>query len=331
MTTGIIKALNSGILPDDPAELLRDIKEDADHFISQEGQNWDFKDQWPFSYSDSYFAGIARLVCAFANTTGGIIIFGVDDKTRKAGKNKVLVNVDRLLQSLKQLLTFLPEIIVKSYFKNTDNSIDVMLIRPIDHLSMPVRFCRSIEKYRSGIIWVRDGHEVIEARPRHIAQLYCRAPWDKHGQEPEQVAAGMLPPSSATIRNFVGRLETIDKIFGWLKQSDEPRIFLYGKGGSGKTTIAYQVSKIISNNSNNFVSEGGEIIDYVIFVSAKIKSLNIATGKEEETFETDFTDEASLYASIIRIVNWTDKDTSCFDIHQLKNEIIDLFNTFSLL
>jgi hypothetical protein len=35
------------------------------------------------------------------------------------------------------------------------------------------------------------------------------------------------------IKRFVGRLKTIDQIFRWLKLSDEPRTFLYGKGGSG--------------------------------------------------------------------------------------------------
>ena len=50
-------------------------------FTSIEGQHWDFKAEWPFSYSDSYFGGICRLICAFANSSGGLIIFGVKDDT----------------------------------------------------------------------------------------------------------------------------------------------------------------------------------------------------------------------------------------------------------
>jgi hypothetical protein len=37
-------------------------------YILEEGPTWDFKQEWPFSYSNPYFGGIARLICAFANT-----------------------------------------------------------------------------------------------------------------------------------------------------------------------------------------------------------------------------------------------------------------------
>ena len=79
--------------------------EENGKFISQEGPVWDFKREWPFSYSDDYFGGIARLICAFANSMGGIIVFGVHDELRTAGHNKVKPNLDRLEQALKQLLS----------------------------------------------------------------------------------------------------------------------------------------------------------------------------------------------------------------------------------
>src|SRR6185312_5552338 len=59
-------------------------------FVPQEGPVWDFKREWPFSYSDDYFAGIARLICAFANSYGGIIVFGVHDELRTADTTKFL-------------------------------------------------------------------------------------------------------------------------------------------------------------------------------------------------------------------------------------------------
>jgi hypothetical protein len=65
-------------------------------FIQQEDANWDFKDLWPFSYSDDYFFGISRLISAFANTFGGFILFGVHDEKRIGGHNKVRVNTDKL-------------------------------------------------------------------------------------------------------------------------------------------------------------------------------------------------------------------------------------------
>ena len=74
-------------------------------FTSAEGETWDFKDSWPFSYSDSYFAGICRLICAFSNTSGGAIIFGVHDESRMGGKNKVVPNVDKLLEVVAEFRT----------------------------------------------------------------------------------------------------------------------------------------------------------------------------------------------------------------------------------
>ena len=37
-------------------------------------------------------------------------------------------------------------------------------------------------------------------------------------------------------------------MFNWVIEKDEPRKFLYGRGGSRKSTQVYKLSKIISNN-----------------------------------------------------------------------------------
>src|SRR5689334_5967744 len=73
-------------------------------FDLEEGQFWDFKDAWPFSLSDDYFFGISRLICAFANMSGGVIVFGVHDKLRTGGHNKVEINFDKFRQALSGLI-----------------------------------------------------------------------------------------------------------------------------------------------------------------------------------------------------------------------------------
>jgi hypothetical protein len=75
-------AIDTGKLPPDRLHLRPPLLEDTGVYVAEEGILWDFKRQWPVSYSDDYFAGIARLICAFANTIGGIIIFGVHDESR---------------------------------------------------------------------------------------------------------------------------------------------------------------------------------------------------------------------------------------------------------
>ena len=58
---------------------------------------------------------------------------------------------------------------------------------------------------------------------------------------------GSLPAAPTTVKRFVGRTAVLDRLFQWLQTSDEPRTFLYGKGGSGKTTIAYEFARLVRN------------------------------------------------------------------------------------
>ena len=104
---------------------------DGTRYTLQEGLYWDFKKEWPFSYSDEYFAGIARLICAFANTFGGLIIFGVDDETRAPGHNKVIPKLDRLQQALDNLLSLKVELVFRRYDEGTPDAVDVLLVPPL--------------------------------------------------------------------------------------------------------------------------------------------------------------------------------------------------------
>lgn len=271
---GIAEIVSRGDLPVDGAPLMEQLTEPSGRFISQEGVLWDFKREWPFSYSDSYFCGIARLICAFANSNGGLIIFGVHDEHRTGGHNRVAPSMDRLQQALNQLLSDKPKLSLRRYNENEPNAIDVLLVSPKSPVTMPLRFTKEGPNYKANVIWVRQGHEVVAAEPRHLAMLYCREDVAQATDgEPDSYLSGGLPPSPATIKKFVGRMSTIDQVFRWLRSADEPRTFLYGKGGSGKTTIAYEVAKTIKLQGGKFRICGGDILDNIIFVSAKQRSL----------------------------------------------------------
>src|SRR5262245_51115285 len=119
----------TGMLPDSNA-FFAALTDETGRFTDVEGQNWDFKDQWPLSHSDSYFGGICRLICAFSNSEGGVIVFGVDDKSRIGGKNKVKPNLDRLTQAFTQLTSSKFEYDFRSYLPDEAGSVDVILIKP---------------------------------------------------------------------------------------------------------------------------------------------------------------------------------------------------------
>ncbi len=328
MVDAIRNVLDTGELPEKPADFLGSLIQSDGRFLPQEGVLWDFKREWPFSYSDDYFGGIARLICAFSNTHGGIIIFGVHDELRTAGHNKVTPNVDRLLQALMQILSSEPRISCKRYEQGTSNAIDVLIVRPNDPQTLPIRFTKSIGRYQSGIIWVRQGHEVIAAEPRHVAILYCRSRGDIDTSDDSSITGG-LPPSPSTIKRFVGRLTTIDKIFAWLKLSDEPRTFLFGKGGSGKTTIAYEVAKVLKSEGSRVLIGGQEALDNIVFISAKSRTLDVMSQASKPFVGLDFTNEAELYRSILTLTNWTFNPVDELTLDSLRAEVKALFDLTS--
>ena len=326
MQDRINELIEHGQLPTERRVALSQLIEDSGQYVSQEGTQWDFKREWPFSLSDDYFGAIARLICAFSNSFGGMIIFGVHDEKRTAGHNKVTPNLDRFLQALNNLLTGEPSVSLRRYDQGTPDAVDVLLVKPISTASPPLQFKRRLGNYGEGTIWVRQHHEVLAAEPKHVPMLYCRIDPRDAQDDIDFGVSGFLPPSPSTISTFVGRLSTIDKIFAWIKYSDEPRTFLYGKGGSGKTTIAYQVAKVLSLYGKSVYLYGKESIDNIIFVSAKQKMLETLTGREAKFVGLDFTDERSLYEAILTLGNWTVKSLSELTLVQLREEMGQFFD-----
>lgn len=296
-----------GDLPDQDVLYTAFLKEDG-LFDDAEGIQWDFKDQWPFSLSDEYFGGIARLICAFSNSYGGIIVFGVHDKKRSGGHNKVRINLDRFNQALRQLLGSLPPLVLRSYMSETSGDVDVLLVRPRPDGITPYRFNKTIGKYQSGVIWTRVGHEARIAEPSQYPVLFCRARLPAEATEVSPLD-GSIPPSPATLKQrFVGRTEVLDQLFHWLEASDEPRTYLHGKGGSGKTTIAYEFARLIKENGGSLNLYGANKLDAVVFITAKETSLAVSEGKIVQNENRDFRNEQELLKSILLYGGWTRDD-----------------------
>jgi Putative DNA-binding domain len=318
--------------PPSEAEFFATFVDQSSLYILEEGPTWDFKKEWPFSYSDSYFGGIARLICAFANTWGGVIVFGVHDERRTGGSNKVLINLDKLKQAFQQLTGSSPDVETKRYSKTENDGVVALFVRPRPVTSRPLRFLTPVSSYPAQAIWMRSGHEVVQVAPTNYPVLFCRAGNPLDEASPQDVQ-GSLPPSPSTLKRFVGRLEVIDKLFVWLHSSDEPRTFLFGKGGSGKTSIAYEFAKLIRNSGAEIPVYGGRMVDTVIFLSAKEKALVVASSQIEEISDPDFTDELSLHRKILLYGRWMLDEAEIENLSpaELKAEIKNFFDVSTCL
>ncbi|MDG1210519.1 MAG: hypothetical protein P8N98_15250, partial [Paracoccaceae bacterium] len=74
----------------------------------------------------------------------------------------------------------------------------------------PVQLLTGIDKYELRTIWLRQGHEVLEAESKDVWFLFSpRTSEDIHKREPIQ---NFFPPNPALIRNFIGRIDDLSEL-----------------------------------------------------------------------------------------------------------------------
>jgi len=304
---------------------------DRDAFVVQESDLWDYKAEWPFSYSDDYCGGIIRLIQAFHNSFGGLIIFGINDESKKHSKTKINANIEKLNALLK---THLERPLVcqhRPYDLGEFGHVDVLLVPRKAPAELPIRQREAIGRYAPQRLWVRRSHEVLEAGPQDLTLLYGAFDVPNPDSGLGGQLLGYIPPKPSTLRQFVGRMLQLDALFNWLLHTDEPRSFLFGRGGSGKTTIAYEFASFIRSYGDRLVGITDEAFDIVIFVSAKERSLNPLDQTSYAVF-SDFATELELYQAILVLAEYASVETiDSLDVAEARKEIQDLLNTFSCL
>ena len=320
-------------LPHDVAPFLAAFaSEDGATLDLQESTLWDYKNNFPHSRSDDYFGGLLRLVCALYNTFGGLVIFGVDDRTKKIIGNTVRIDIENFNAILREKLSEAIECSTQCYKVSGNKQLDLLLVpkRPIG--TLPVRFSVPIGRYREGVTYVRQHHEVIAARSRHMPLLYG----PRADAQPEDLAdtstdpIQALPASPATVKEFVGRTKVMDRLWQWLVYDDEPRTFLYGKGGSGKSTIAFEFAKMVSRAAPYIKTSNGKYVDAVIFLSAKKKALDPNAGRVVDFVGNDFETAEELFRQILSLSEWyTADDIDSLSLEQMKIELQELVDTIT--
>ena len=273
-------------------------------FVVQESLHWDYKDVFPKKLASDFGAGIVRLTCAFCNTYGGLIIFGVEDATKRPVGNSQPVDVERFNTFLRNHLSSPIECIHREYNIHTSGKelrIDVLLVPKRPGGTAPIRNSQTIGKYRPGCIFHREGHEVVQATSTTLPLLYMsREDYGLESGGHARVAIERaIPPPTATMKEFIGRRDVMDRLWKWLIYDDDPRFYLYGRGGSGKSTIAYDFAKRVSDSWKNQSIVEGQTLDLVIYLSAKTRELNPIKGRIQKSELTDFGTARDQFIAII--------------------------------
>ncbi|WP_193178043.1 hypothetical protein [Oricola nitratireducens] len=304
-----------------------------ERFHVQETYIIDYKETVPEELAQGYGAGILRLAIAYHNSFGGIIVFGVRDRELSLAGIQRNFDVESFNRALSDFTGATIECLCKQYtvpLKSGNENISVLLV-PRRGKNPPIRLRRKLDKYPQNILWVRDRHEVVEAGPRHLAQLYSDRsvlPSDI-GTEAIGLVHRSLPPSPATIEKFVNRGILLDQLWTWFVYSDNPRVYLHGPGGSGKSTLAHEFARQLAEIGSQVVFKDGHRLDYVIYISGKESELDPHSGQQQPFLRRDFSNldeqlSQILHHSGIRNMDDVDSDSSSRDA-----DLQELFDNFS--
>ena len=300
-------------------------------FRAQEDDLFDYKREFPHSISDDYFAGICRIVFGMHNSFGGILLLGVHDEKRTGGHNKKIVNIERLNTRLRELsgVSINVRHIHVDLSDTTDGDenscIDLLIVPKRPSNSPPVALKNIVGRYKPGIVWIRRGHEVLEATSRDTGFLF--GPRDLHSDDGANKIPSYLPNRPSTITNFVGRVDTLSDLFTWISSEDEPRKFLWGRGGSGKSTIAYELAKIVRDCGKSIAGYDGTEFERVVFLSAKEKELNSERGKIQDSKNVDFSNLSEMLVALLIASDYSaEEDFSELNMEEKEARVKELFD-----
>jgi hypothetical protein len=191
---------------------------DADGiFRAQEDDLFDYKLEYPHSISDGYFAGICRIILGMHNSYGGILVLGVHDEKRTAGHNKKIVNIERLntrLRELSNAIINVRHVHLNVAGTDADCGVDLLIVPQRPPNTPPASLHVKLDKYLPGTVWMRRGHEVLEATSRDTGFLFGSR--DLNTVDGTERIPHYLPSPPSTISNFVGRVDTLSDLFNWI-------------------------------------------------------------------------------------------------------------------
>ncbi len=332
--SSIIRSIENKAVPSDFGELFADVWDDSSkRFNTQETYVLDFKDRIPDNFSDSFGVGIVRLALAFHNSYGGLIIFGVKDRSQDI----VGVTTTFDIEVFNRLLSDVSDASIQCSVKTIEAPVIptariAVLVVPKRAVASPVRLKRDFGKYKAGICWVRDRHEVLIATDQHLPMLYSMRsnPPDVVTNAPPYPVHRSLPPSPATLHKFVSRYALMDRLWQWFVLGDQPRLYLDGPGGSGKSTLAFEFARILAETGSDIKTKAGDRLDYVLYISGKETEFNTQAGKEQRFVLRQFATATEQFAQILLHSGFSNEaDVATASDEGIDKLVSELFDNFS--
>lgn len=102
------------------------------------------------------------------------------------------------------------------------------------------------------------------------------------------------------------------------------KVFLWGAGGSGKSTIAYEFARIVASIGSLTKVKSGKAIDRVIYLTAKKIFLDPFSARIEKYEGTDFENAKELFRAILDLSRYTESDLSGASEEELIGYLEDL-------
>ncbi|MBR0761564.1 RNA-binding domain-containing protein [Bradyrhizobium japonicum] len=331
----ILAAIETKQLPADFEALLGSLWDKSNsRFNTQETYVLDFKETVPPNFDEDYGIGILRLALGFYNSFGGLIVFGVRDQHLDIVGTSSWFDIETFNRTLTELAGMRAECLVRTYtivIGEESRTLAVVLV-PKREILPPAKLKRKIGKYSEGTLWVRERHEVIAATSRNFPMLYSErvAATDGGSLDGGAPVHRSFPPSPATMQEFVSREPLEESLWNWFVFGDQPRVYLHGPGGSGKSTLAFEFARKLTDAGGSIRTQGGDRLDYVIFISGKETEYNPQTGKEQAFALRQFTSASEQFAQILFHSGFLDEEeTASTDEPALLAKFDELFANFS--
>ena len=299
---------------------------DIEASFKTETELWDYKLKCPSVASPTLeWAEISKDVLAFHNTgKGGVILFGIDDKSYEI----VGLGKDELVDSKifnDKIRKYVGDALWIDYYtiSNLDKSltIAVIIIPPLNDNSSIKRFQKNGPEKRKRLLFLENGSAIrrfdssIVLSPAEAKEMELKRPTIKYREyEVDEPCYRLL---SADYHEFILRNEYCEAVMRGLHHNRATSVCLIGIGGVGKTALAtWAVKKLYVD---------GEY-DYIVSISAKDREL---TASGIQSISQKLTSLDDLLNAILDVTGFPEAKSDILE--DKKHSVLDLISGEKLL